>query len=171
MNLKLDYARKYAAKITEALAPFCAKGKIEVAGSIRRGRPECHDIDLVCLPTDVQGLRERVMESALEVKCCGEQVFRTILKTGVQLDVYFASPGGGDLFLARPCNYGTLLLCRTGSAQHNIYLARRALDKGLKWDPHWGVYDAKGKCIAAETEEDVFRAIGLAWVNPERRER
>ena len=169
MNLPLARARTYAEKIVRELTPYCSR--IQVAGSIRRGRPTCHDIDLVCIPSDLAGLRARVQAAAQQELCCGEQVFRTVLKTGVQLDVYFAHSGAGDLLRKEPSNWGTLLLCRTGSKEHNIRLARKAAQLGMRWEPHRGVVAGPDlDVIASETEADVFRALKMDFVEPERRD-
>jgi len=167
ITLPLKKAQSYAAKIVAELQPFCRR--IEIAGSIRRKRPECHDIDIVCIPSDVPGLKRRAMEKAHEV-CSGEQVFRVETIVGIQIDIYFAHLGKPDLFRPLPSNWGTLMVCRTGSAQHNIKLCQQAAKLGLKWDPHHGVFDAGGECVAAATEEEVFAALQLNYVAPEKRE-
>jgi DNA polymerase/3'-5' exonuclease PolX len=41
---------------------------------------------------------------------------------------------------------------------------------GLSWNPYYGVFE-QGKCIACETEEEIFRVLGLDYINPEKRER
>jgi len=43
-----EVARTVAQKIVEELRPAC--DRIEIAGSLRRGNPAVHDIDLVLLP-------------------------------------------------------------------------------------------------------------------------
>jgi hypothetical protein len=111
------------------------------------------------------------MRAAARKHVCGEQVFRVELKSGVMLDIYFAHDDRSDLFrVVQPCNWGTLLLCRTGSKEHNIALCRRAAQLGLKWDPHNGVFNGAGDCIAAATEEAVFSALQLEYLPPNRRE-
>jgi len=167
--MPLERAVAYAEKIVRDLRPFCAR--IEIAGSIRRRRAVCGDIDLVCIPVNGAGLQDRVMQAAARRHCCGEQVFRVDLKTGVQLDLYMAHEERKDLFrVAQPCNWGSLLLCRTGSKMHNIKLCQRAAQLGLRWDPHAGVFNGAGECIASETEHDIFRALDLPYVAPEARE-
>jgi DNA polymerase (family 10) len=167
ITLPLKKAQSYAEKIVAELQPYCSR--IEIAGSIRRKRPECHDIDIVCIPTDVPGLRKRTLAKATEL-CCGEQVFRVQPVVGIQIDIYFAHNGKTDLFRPLPSNWGTLMVCRTGSAQHNIKLCQAAAKLGLKWDPHHGVFDAGGECLAAATEEEVFAALETFYLAPERRE-
>jgi DNA polymerase (family 10) len=168
LNLPLARAQAYADKIVRELAPFCAR--IAIAGSIRRRRPICHDIDLVLIPRDAAGLHDRVFQAAARRLCCGEQVLRVELKTGVQLDIYMAHEDQKDLFcVAKPCNWGSLLLCRTGSKEHNIKLVQRAAGLGYRWDPHNGVYNGDGTCIASATEEDIFQALESPYVNPEAR--
>jgi len=46
----LAEARKLAEQMVERLRPAC--DKIEIAGSVRRGKPEVKDIEIVCLPRD-----------------------------------------------------------------------------------------------------------------------
>ena len=54
-RMPLARARAFAEKIVVELAPFCAQ--IEIAGSIRRQRPDCGDVDIVCLPRDATAVR------------------------------------------------------------------------------------------------------------------
>jgi DNA polymerase (family 10) len=167
MNLPLKRAEAYAEKIVDELAPFCSS--IEIAGSIRRKRPEVHDIDIVCIPRDVPGLKRRALLNAHEL-CCGEQVLRVETVVGIQVDIYFAHAEKPDLFRPIPSNWGTLMVCRTGSAQHNIMLCQQAAKLGMKWDPHHGVFDQNGEWIAGVSEKDVFGALRVGWLAPEKRE-
>lgn len=168
--LPLKAARKLGEKIVTELAPFCAPGYCVLAGSVRRGKERVGDIDLVCIPTDRDGLRRRVMQAASHEMCSGEQVFRVLLKTGVQLDIYYAHAAGSDLVDAWPSNWGTVLLCRTGSAAHNVVLCQRAETLGMKWEPHKGLFARDGECLASETEQDIFKALKMAYLAPEKRE-
>jgi len=47
--MDLATARQIAQTVQDRLTPFCER--IEVVGSIRRGKPEVHDIDIVCIPS------------------------------------------------------------------------------------------------------------------------
>jgi DNA polymerase (family 10) len=172
--MQLVRAKKLAEAIREHLAPMC--DKIVVAGSIRRARPHVGDIDLVILPKP--GLKD-----AIKVRCLvkgipvtdGEQnaIYRLRLsdQTEVQLDIFFARPASADLLDTTPGNFGSLLLCRTGSKEHNIFMVEHAKRMGLVWNPYRGVFDGAGKCLASESEEEIFKALDLPFIEPERRER
>jgi len=168
MSLPLDQARALAERIRAALSPMCSR--IDIAGSIRRARPVCGDIDIVCqtqphMRAHIIALCKR---SGTLTKQGGQYVM-VALRHGVQLDLWFAHNGGGDLFAPEPPNYGILLLSRTGSAAHNIQLATRAKSLGLHFHPHKGVM--KGDRIVASAEEaDIFRALNLPYIEPEKRE-
>lgn len=168
-RLPLARARALAEKIVDALKEHCLR--IEIAGSIRRGRPDCGDIDLVCLPKPggKAAMLERCAWAGALMKH-GEQYVEYQLRNGFQLDLWFAHNGGGDMFAPEPSNFGVLLLARTGSADHNIFIAQTAKVAGLHFNPHKGVL--KGKEIVASVEEaDIFRALGISYIEPERRER
>ncbi|HEV8695812.1 MAG TPA: hypothetical protein VGQ93_16745 [Lysobacter sp.] len=175
-------AEKLAAKIVAALAKYCesypdGRPMVEIAGSIRRRRPTVNDIDIVCLPKsgDYVTLRERVLTHT-HVISDGKEVILTRLQNGVQLDLWLAQQPKRDLFSQTPTNFGSLLLCRTGSTAHNIWLVEHAKRLGLSWNPHHGVFGKCPRrgvyaCLACATEEEIFAALQLDFVPPERRER
>lgn len=168
--MKLADADKLAGRIAAEIGPFCER--IEVAGSIRRRRAWVNDIDLVVLPAAnrLPALRHRILERTTPVTD-GPMQMITRLSNGVQLDVFFAQPDQRDLLEVKPSNFGSLLLCRTGSAAHNIFLVEHAKEMGLRWNPYWGVFDGHGNNLAAATELEIFRALKLEFIPPERRER
>lgn len=172
----MDYARalKMAEKIEGELLPFCERTAI--AGSLRRRRPQVNDIDLVLLPKPGKlGLIKGRCMMRGHVVTDGDQnaIFRYRLSDGseFQLDLFFARPAASDLISATPCNFGSLLVCRTGSKEHNIFLVEHAKRMGLVWKPYAGVFNAGGECLAAESEEEIFKALDLAYIKPEDRER
>ena len=167
MSIPLATARKYADKIVAELAPFCER--VEIAGSIRRARPQVGDIDLVILPRDKAAIKARCRQSC-QVGTDGEENFTCHLSNGVQLDIWFATPASHDLFQPIPSNWGSLLICRTGSLEHNIYLVEHAKKLGLRWSPYAGVYDSNFALLASETEESIFAALKLPFIPPELRD-
>ena len=172
MNLAL--ALRIAQTIQERLAPHCEQ--IAIAGSIRRARPVVGDIDLVLLPRPGQlaAIKSRCAQKCRVVRD-GEQncIYTLPLPDGaeVQLDIFIARPAISDLLQSVPGNFGTLLLCRTGSKEHNIFLVEHAKRMNLRWNPYRDVMDGQGRVLASETEADVFRALDLDMIQPEDRER
>jgi DNA polymerase (family 10) len=75
-----------------------------------------------------------------------------------------------DLRLVAAESRGAALQYFTGSKAHNIALRDRAIGLGFKLN-EYGVFRVDDKArVAGETEEDVYRALGLDWVPPELRE-
>ena len=172
--MNLPRAIAIGLKIQEQLAPMCEQ--IEIAGSIRRARAAVNDLDLVILPKS--GQRD-VIKARFASRCApvteGEQncIYRLQLadRTQFQVDVFFARPAADDLLQTVPGNFGSLLLCRTGSKEHNIFLVDHAKRMGLRWNPYHGVCAVDGRVLASETEVDIFQALDLEFIPPERRER
>jgi DNA polymerase (family 10) len=77
-------------------------------------------------------------------------------------------PGGLELTVTDKKHFGAALLHATGSADHIEQLAKRARDEGLELRPD-GLYRGK-RLIASETEEDIYEALGLQFIEPELRE-
>jgi len=171
-RIPLDRALPLAEKIVLELTPFCEK--IQIAGSIRRQRPDVGDIDIVAIPSHRGLMRDRMLRTHPRILKDGNSCLIVELagRYGpIQVDLWLASAGHGDLFTPTPTNFGSLLICRTGSVSHNIFLVEHAKRMNLRWNPYWGVFDQFGKCIASETEESIFQALKLDFVPPELREK
>ena len=163
----LAEADKLAAKILHELTPFCER--IEVAGSVRRRRENVNDIDLVVIPKNFAMLRNRIRRRCT-LTTDGDTNLIAILPNKVQLDIFVAQAESKDLLAVTPTNFGALFLCRTGSREHNIWIAKRAQSLGMHFNPYYGLF-RQGKCVACATEEDMFKALDLEFVKPEQRER
>ena len=148
--MPLGRAAAFAERVIEELSPFCKR--IEVAGSIRRRCQMVRDIDLVVIAADRAGLRARALQQSTEV-CNGDGAFRLMTRAGVQIDIYHAREAETDMFgHAKPGNWGSVMLCRTGSRKHNIYLVGKAKYLGYQWRLADGIVDQAGAIVAAETE-------------------
>lgn len=179
--MPLAVAARHAERIVAALRECDPKAEIAVAGSIRRQRAMVNDIDLVILPSSVasvSSIRARIKQNAVSTPADGPMNLIVVLKGGLQLDVFFARHADPDLFGGGlPCNYGSLLLCRTGSAAFNMWVANQAIAQGYHWNPYCGIHgrppkpDQPAPIIASETEGDIFAALGLDYIPPEARER
>lgn len=169
LNIPLATAAAMADTIVSELIDYCTY--IQVAGSIRRQCPLVNDIDIVLMPKP--GMRATVRDRALRtqphVLVNGKSNLELLLHNRIRLDLWIAQDGQRTLWGQGGHNYGSLLLCRTGSRNHNIQLIDHAQRQGLRWNPYWGVYDALGACIASETEESIFAALNLPYITPEDR--
>lgn len=170
MKHELVKTRKLAERIREELAPFC--DRIEIAGSIRRRCPLVGDIDIVALPKPGQflALQARAREATAPIRE-GDQEIVLRLANGIQLDLWIAQHASADFYDPKPGNFGSLLVCRTGSTSFNMHLVDEAKKKGYRWNPHHGIFDGHGKCLAAAEEADIFRMLDLDFVKPEDRSR
>jgi DNA polymerase (family 10) len=164
-RIPLDTAKEYAAKVVNELYTACQR--IEIAGSIRRNRATVGDIEIVCIPIDrffqSGSLEERI--AALSWKP---------IKNGSkykQLDIGLDVPL--DLFITTPECWGVIYTLRTGSAEFSHWLVKpRRYGGGCP--AYIKVKDGRvwqdGKTAKTPEEADFFKAMGLAWVPPEKRE-
>jgi len=167
-KLDLKTAENIAGMVISLVDAWCQK--IEVVGSIRRKRPEIHDIDFVVLTYEDEhnaswkGLKDTMMSFAgAKVVLNGDEVFRSLLplEGGKWVQV--------DFYRAKPETYGIHKLIRTGSAEHNVYLAKLAIKKGMRLQYSKGLM-RNGEVIAGKNESDVLHGLGLPWIPPELRE-
>ena len=150
----MEQAEKLAEQFIHEIAVYCEK--IKIVGSIRRRKTECRDIDLVLLakPEQLWNFTFKLKKIS-KINVNGKQVKRVLYK-GEQFDLYFATPE----------TWGALILIRTGSAQHNIKLSKRALNMGMKLT-HRGLM--KNGEIIVSTEKGIFEALDLSYVEPQER--
>ena len=162
-ELDLREAEKPANQIKTLVCTHC--DKIEIAGSIRRQKPKVHDIDFVVVAKsdfEWQKISEELKRLKAKPNCQGNSVIKAFLpcENGCfQVDFY----------RAQPSTFGILLLVRTGSAEHNMWLAGCAISKGMRIKYSEGLIK-DGVAVAGETEQGVFEALGLPYPLPSERE-
>src|SRR5665647_712113 len=163
-ELDLKEAEKTAAKVKATVEEALCE-LIEVAGSIRRQKPTVHDIDFVVVAksdADWQKINEKLKQLKSKPNCSGNSVIKAFVPCQ---DGFFQV----DFYRAQPSTFGIHLLVRTGSAEHNMWLAGYALSKGMRIKYSEGLIK-DGVAIAGETEHGVFEALGLPYPLPSERE-
>lgn len=141
-----------------------AKGvkEIAVAGSFRRRKETVGDLDI--LVTCKEASREKIMkrfveyEDVQQVVSEGKTRSTVILHSGLQV----------DLRAVAQTSYGAALHYFTGSKAHNIAIRRLGVKRHYKIN-EYGVFKGK-KRIAGKTEEEVYAAVDLPFIDPELRE-
>jgi DNA polymerase (family X) len=159
-SLELEKANMLASQISDQIKPLCSR--LELVGSIRRQKILVGDIDFVVVTTDGNWAKIASCLKKQNVICAGNQ----LIKINYQV--------GSDLFQAdfyRACakNFGIQHLIRTGSAEHNCFLASYALTNGFRLKYSEGLLKDE-QLVAGETEESIFNALGLPCPKPEERE-
>ena len=157
---KLAVAAQYANSLVEFLQLAPKVKEIVVAGSYRRSKETVGDLDI--LVTAKAG--GPVMEHLVEY----DEIQQVISKGNTRATVILHSQLQVDVRVVEPESFGAALHYFTGSKAHNIAIRRRAQKRGLKIN-EYGVFKGN-KRIAGDTEESVFKSVGLPWIPPELRE-
>ena len=194
-RIPLAEAEGLAAEVVALLAPYCER--IEVAGSIRRRRPDVGDIEIVCVPKREVLFETRefamfgpergthtVWEDCLDRQC------KELLQQGVftpRRDVLgHAALGpkykrlsyrgfGLDLFaVTEPAQFGVVFTIRTGPASFSQRLVTSTWSGGLL-PPAFQVKDgalwwrSSGEVVPTPEESDFFARIGVRYIEPHER--
>jgi DNA polymerase (family 10) len=159
-RFKLIEARTVADDLLGFLRAVPGVEQALAAGSLRRGRDTVGDLDLlVCSAADSPVMDRFAAHPEVRARRSkGPARARVFLKNGMPVDQR-AVPAA---------SFGAAAVYFTGSKAHNIALRRLAQEAGLKIN-EYGVYRGRAP-IAGQTEESVYRAVGLPCIPPELRE-
>lgn len=174
-NYGLQIPRERATAMVDRILGISPPGgRLEAAGSLRRGRATVGDVDLVIDGTEffwVEKLLREIAHLAGEENCHRTKagVLKRVTLDGVPVELYVSKPGA----------WGAQMLFCTGSPNFNIQQRAVATRKGLMLN-QYGLYresvDDKGKkvpgdLIVSSTEEEIFEALGMPFLVPAERER
>ncbi len=169
-----EIALPLADHIRECLAPFCQR--IQTAGSLRRNAAEVGDIEMVAIPKprlDMFGQAFPLeVDHALNIfdysaigtlTANGNKMKKIQLDEGLQLDLFIVTP---------PAQWGVQFLIRTGSAEFSKKFVTKKQYGGYlpgHMKVEGGALYENSVMVPTPEEEDVFKAIGLPYVEPNKR--
>ena len=183
----LGDARPVADRLLEYLRERETVEHAETGGSLRRWRATVGDIDVLVASED----GERVVEAFTDWEGTDEVIEAGPTKASVRSNGMRV-----DLRVAVSGEFGAALQYFTGNRDHNVRLRNRAIERGLKMN-EYGVFDVSGvedpdsgegtdgsrtssdgsdgrqrvgERVAGGTEEGMYAALDLPWMEPELRE-
>ncbi len=161
-RIPLGAAYPLVQAIVEALRQVPEVLEISPAGSFRRMKETVGDLDILAAARPEHG------RSIIQKFVSLPQVTRVLAAGDTKGSAIFQDRYQVDLRVVPPESYGAALQYFTGSKAHNVHLRGIARSMGLKIS-EYGVFRGAEK-IAGETEESVYKAVGLVWIPPELRE-
>jgi len=130
-------------------------------GSLRRGCETCGDLDILAI-----GGNRALMDVFIAFPSVDRVLGHGETKSSVRLRGGYQA----DLRLVPGESRGAAMQYFTGSKAHNIVLRDRAIQQGYKLN-EYGLYRTDDDSrIAGDTEEGIYEALGMAWIDPELRE-
>lgn len=162
--------------------------RLIVAGSLRRRKEDVGDVEILYVPMIQHGVdpedlfRERqvttnMAEVAIErllgngtLEKRNTSLGRTLFGPENKCVRHVATGIPVDLFATKEARWWNYLVCRTGPKELNERIARKAQDLGWQWNPYSPGFWAAGLCCEMKSEQDVFRFVGLPYMEPWERE-
>ncbi|MFP5344655.1 MAG: helix-hairpin-helix domain-containing protein, partial [Gammaproteobacteria bacterium] len=159
-RFKLAAAAQYAERLVAYLKAAPGVSRVIVAGSFRRCKETVGDLDILVTAKRAAPVMERFVsyDEVAEVLAQGTTRATVLLRSKLQVDVRVVAEE----------SYGAALHYFTGSKSHNIALRKMGQEMGLKIN-EYGVFRGRRR-IAGATEESVYAAVDLPYIEPELRE-
>jgi len=161
-RIPLGTALPLVKEIVESLKKFEFIDKIEPAGSLRRRKETVGDIDMLATSKDARAAIEAFVHLPIVKDVLGKGSTKATIVTREAIQV--------DLRIMDGSSFGTSLQYFTGSKEHNIKLRELARQKGLKLSEYDLEELSTGRKIYCESDDDVYRRLGLPPIPPEIRE-
>jgi len=150
----------FAETMRERLEKLPEASKVTIAGSYRRRKETVGDLDILVV--------SKKPESIMEFFVNQQEVDRVLAKGPTKSSIRLHNGIDVDLRVVPAESYGAALAYFTGSKAHNVRMREIAQRKGMKLN-EYGLTKGK-KTVAGKTEEEIYKALGLHYVEPEMRE-
>jgi DNA polymerase/3'-5' exonuclease PolX len=177
-------AKAIAERLVTRMEPFCRR--VQIAGSIRRGRQEVKDIEIVAVPEwgesslglflDGGEKINKLLQWAFDDESFGDL---TWIKPGTQEVIPWAPKRDGkywrallregiklDLFLTTEEQWGLIYLIRTGSAEFSQGVMTYVKHQTYYRIKDGTLLDGEGEVLPTPEEDEVFRLLRLDYVEP-----
>ncbi|MBI4143303.1 PHP domain-containing protein [Candidatus Woesearchaeota archaeon] len=181
-RVPLGFALGNAEEIVRLLSSSNDVVRVGIAGSTRRMKETIGDIDIIATSKHPSKVIDffASMPIVASVLAKGDTKSSVRLKDGIQADLRVVAD---EIF-------GAALLYFTGNKEHNIILRRIAIENGLKLS-EYGLFstlknpkrifgapkiakqlfrEKTDRLVAGRTEEDIYKKLGMDYIEPEMRE-
>lgn len=160
----LHVARPIADALRDQMAALPGIERVEIAGSVRRGKEMIGDLDLLCVAADGPAAVQAFTRLP---------PVRSVLGAGdTKASVLVDNPVGGeiqaDLRVVPAESFGAAMQYFTGSKEHNVKLREMAVRRGWKLN-EYGLF-ADADVLAGSDEAGIYSKLGLPLIPPELRE-
>lgn len=150
----------YVEDLTKKLEDSSIVKRAVAAGSIRRMKETIGDVDILVTTSKPGKAVEYFLSVVSYEKIWGKGATKVSVRTKEGFDI--------DLRVLPAEVFGAGLQYFTGSKEHNVRLRTYAGEKGYKLS-EYGLFKGK-KLVACATEQDVYEALGVSYIEPELRE-
>jgi len=147
-------------EVYEKLKKLKEVERIDVGGSIRRMKETIGDVDFLVISKNPKKVMDFFVSLPGIIKIWGKGGTKASVRTKDGFDM--------DIRVLPKRSYGAALQYFTGSKEHNIVTRKIAMEKGLKLS-EYGLFRGS-KIIASESEEEIYKILGMDWMPPEIRE-
>lgn len=184
--IPLAQAAAAAGELVAVLSPGCER--IAIAGSIRRAKPQVHDLELVAVPRVQATADGGLWGTTVDVDLLEEGIGQMLAAGDLRLrDVVFHRQDGTteirnlngprmkalvyrglpvDLFVVRPpAEWGVVFALRTGPGDWNTRLVTDC-QRYLRFVEGGARLRVEGRYVPCPEEQDFFAALGQEWVDP-----
>ncbi len=161
-RLLLDRALGIGEELLREIRALPFTERAELAGSARRMTESVKDLDIIATASDPPALARAaaVLPQVEASSNPGENAVRLRTHSGVDV----------DLRIVEPDQFGNVLQHLTGSKQHNVALREHAVRRGLHVSEYGILDDATGITHRCADEAEVYRLLGMSYIEPELRE-
>ena len=159
---RIGVAMPIANSLVTLLSSCEGVSHIEYAGSLRRGKETIGDIDILASTSEPELL--------ITTFCENENVEKILAQGNTKCSVRITDGLQVDLRIVEEDVFGAALMYFTGSKEHNIILRERAIQQNKKLNEYGLFCNESDSVIASKTENDIYEALDLPWIQPEIRE-
>ena len=159
-RMTLGEAMIAAGEFVRPLSKLPEVRKISTAGSLRRQKDTVRDIDILVISGKPRKIMDTFTKLPLVKDILAQGETKASVRTKDEIQI--------DCRVLEKKSFGAALLYFTGSKNFNIKIRQLAIKKGLKVN-EYGVFK-KEKFVAGRTEEEIFKLLGMQYIEPEMRE-
>lgn len=155
----LAYVSAFGKDIIQRLQKIRGVTDAAVVASARRMQETVGDLDFLVASDRPHAVIEAFtsLPEVVSVYTRGSEKASVRLNIGID----------GDLLVVPSKRYGAAMQYFTGDKAHNVHLRTIAIEKGMKLN-EYGLFRGT-KCIAKDSEQEIYEALGLSYVEPELR--